>query len=70
MPGSLEEFDGRLCRTVLSPLSPLLRGARYLLAEGRCALACFGAAGFSDALRAEAAARGDVLLLGLDALYG
>ncbi|MFG2474103.1 ATP-binding protein [Streptomyces fagopyri] len=48
--------------------------ARELLAGrgvdiGRCGLACFSAAGFSDALRAEAA-RGDVLLIGLDELYG
>lgn len=33
VPGSLEEFDDWLCRTVLSPLSPLFREARYLLAE-------------------------------------
>jgi AAA+ ATPase superfamily predicted ATPase len=33
VPGSLEEFDAWLCRTVLSPLSPLFREARYLLAE-------------------------------------
>ena len=33
VPGSLEEFDGWLCRTVLSPFSPLFREARYLLAE-------------------------------------
>ncbi|GGK72335.1 hypothetical protein GCM10010094_36750 [Streptomyces flaveus] len=34
-----------------------------------CRLACFSAAGFSDALRTEAA-RGGVLLVGLDELYG
>nr|WP_280876257.1 ATP-binding protein [Streptomyces pseudovenezuelae] len=34
-----------------------------------CGLACFSAAGFSDALRAEAE-RGGVLLVGLDELYG
>lgn len=33
VPGSLEEFDAWLCRTVLSPFSPLFREARYLLAE-------------------------------------
>jgi len=33
VPGSLEEFDEWICRTVLSPLSPLFREARYLLAE-------------------------------------
>ncbi|MFD7664895.1 ATP-binding protein [Streptomyces sp. NPDC059788] len=48
--------------------------ARQILAERgmdttRCGLACFSAAGFSDALRAEAE-RGDVLLIGLDELYG
>lgn len=32
-PGGLEEFDDWICRTVLSPLSPLFREARYLLAE-------------------------------------
>ncbi|MEV0222981.1 hypothetical protein [Streptomyces sp. NPDC050704] len=35
----------------------------------RCGLACFSAAGFTDALRAEAE-RGGVLLVGLDELYG
>ncbi|MER5226563.1 hypothetical protein [Streptomyces flaveus] len=51
-----------------------LSRARELLA-GRgmntphCRLACFSAAGFSDALRTEAA-RGGVLLVGLDELYG
>jgi hypothetical protein len=48
--------------------------ARSVLAERatdttRCVLACFSAAGFSDALRAEAE-RGRVLLIGLDELYG
>ncbi|UYQ63382.1 AAA family ATPase [Streptomyces peucetius] len=33
VPGSPEEFDDWLCRTVLSPRSPLFREARYLLAE-------------------------------------
>ncbi|MFK0151372.1 hypothetical protein ACIQVL_26720 [Streptomyces sp. NPDC090499] len=35
----------------------------------RCAPACFSAAGFSEALRAEAV-RSGVLLIGLDELYG
>ncbi|MEU9190635.1 ATP-binding protein [Streptomyces sp. NPDC048484] len=48
--------------------------ARELLAgrgmdTASCGLACFSAAGFTDALRAEAT-RGDVLLVGLDELYG
>lgn len=52
-----------------------LSRARELLA-GRgmdtdgCLLACFSAAGFSEPLRAEATARGDVLLIGLGELYG
>ncbi|MFJ2259624.1 ATP-binding protein [Streptomyces sp. NPDC087844] len=51
-----------------------LRRARELLATrgmdtGRCGLACFSAAGFSDALRAESR-QGGVLLVGLDELYG
>ncbi|WP_327348677.1 ATP-binding protein [Streptomyces europaeiscabiei] len=33
VPGSLHEFDDWICRTVLSPFSPLFREARYLLAE-------------------------------------
>jgi len=33
VPASLADFDPWLCRTVLSPLSPLFREARYLLAE-------------------------------------
>lgn len=33
VPGSLADFDEWICRTVLSPLSPLFREARYLLAE-------------------------------------
>ncbi|MDW6061108.1 hypothetical protein SAZ11_27655 [Streptomyces sp. FXJ1.4098] len=33
VPGSLEEFDDWICRTVLSPFSPLFREARYLPAE-------------------------------------
>ncbi|MFC1407939.1 ATP-binding protein [Streptacidiphilus sp. N1-12] len=57
----------------LNHLERLAR-ARDLLTErgmdtGGCALACFSAAGFSDALRARAE-RGDVLLLGLRELYG
>jgi len=49
--------------------------ARELLAgrgmdTASCGLACFSAAGFTDALRAEAERRGDVLLIGLDELYG
>ncbi|GHD18990.1 hypothetical protein GCM10010313_49610 [Streptomyces violarus] len=51
-----------------------LQRARELLAgrgmdTTRCGLACFSAAGFSDALREEAE-RGGVLLIGLDELYG
>ncbi len=34
-----------------------------------CGPACFSAAGFTDALRTEAAGRGDVLLIGLDELF-
>jgi hypothetical protein len=50
-----------------------LSRARELLADrgmdtGQCVLACFSAAGFSEALREEAA-RADVLLLGLEELY-
>jgi uncharacterized protein len=33
VPTGLEEFDDWICRTVLSPFSPLFREARYLLAE-------------------------------------
>lgn len=33
VPGGLDDFDDWVCRTVLSPLSPLFREARYLLAE-------------------------------------
>lgn len=33
VPARLEEFDDWVCRTVLSPFSPLFREARYLLAE-------------------------------------
>lgn len=41
------------------------------LDTSQCGLACFSAAGFSDALRAEAARGEDgVLLIGLDELYG
>ncbi|GAB2881659.1 AAA family ATPase [Streptomyces mayteni] len=54
-----------------------LRRARELLAArgldtGACALACFGAAGFTDALRAEAARAGgeEIRLIGLAELYG
>jgi AAA+ ATPase superfamily predicted ATPase len=57
----------------LNHLERLTRARGILAARGtdtdRCVLACFSAAGFSDALRAEAA-RGDVLLLGLTELYG
>jgi hypothetical protein len=57
----------------LNHLERLAR-ARDVLAERgmdttRCGLACFSAAGFSDALRAEAD-RGGILLIGLDELYG
>ncbi|MFG2991114.1 ATP-binding protein [Streptomyces sp. NPDC048257] len=53
-----------------------LRRAREVLAGRgmdvtRCALACFSAGGFSDALRDEVArGGGDVLLIGLEELYG
>ncbi|MFD2687201.1 ATP-binding protein [Streptomyces phyllanthi] len=54
-------------------LERLSRARELLTARGmdttRCGLACFSAAGFSDALRAEAE-RGGVLLVGLDELYG
>ncbi len=33
VPADLEGFDEWICRTVLSPFSPLFREARYLLAE-------------------------------------
>ncbi|WP_459548998.1 AAA family ATPase [Nocardia sp. X0981] len=33
IPASPDDFDPWVCRTVLSPLSPLFREARYLLAE-------------------------------------
>lgn len=33
VPAGLDDFDAWICRTVLSPLSPLFREARYLLAE-------------------------------------
>lgn len=33
VPAGLDDFGDWLCRTVLSPLSPLFREARYLLAE-------------------------------------
>ncbi|MFM9446104.1 ATP-binding protein [Streptomyces acidiscabies] len=33
VPSGLTDFDDWLCRTVLSPFSPLFREARYLLAE-------------------------------------
>ncbi|ELP69248.1 hypothetical protein ACKI1I_14655 [Streptomyces turgidiscabies] len=55
-------------------LERLGRARELLAARGtdtsRCALACFGGAGFSDALRTEAARVGDVVLVGLDELYG
>ncbi|MEU0569071.1 hypothetical protein ABZ297_27355 [Nonomuraea sp. NPDC005983] len=52
-----------------------LTQARDLLARrgmdvGQCALACFSAAGFSDALRSESARGDGVLLVGLEELYG
>ena len=54
-------------------LERLGRAKELLAARGmdtsHCGLACFSAAGFSEALRAEAA-RGEVLLVGLDELYG
>lgn len=57
----------------LNHLERLGRARQILAGRGmdttRCGLACFSAAGFSDALRAEAG-RGDVLLIGLDELYG
>lgn len=56
----------------VSHLERLSRARDLLAARGmdtdQCVLACFSAAGFSDALRAEAT-RGDVLLLGLKDLY-
>lgn len=33
VPASMRDFDDWVCRTVLSPFSPLFREARYLLAE-------------------------------------
>lgn len=36
----------------------------------QCGLACFSAAGFSDALRGEAARGDGVVLIGLNDLYG
>ncbi|MFJ6211760.1 ATP-binding protein [Streptomyces sp. NPDC092296] len=57
----------------LGHLERLRRAAEVLatrgLDTGRCALACFSAAGFSDPLRAEAARCG-ALLIGLEELYG
>lgn len=57
----------------LSHLERLARARDVLGERGMdttgCGLACFSAAGFSDALRAEAE-RGGVLLIGLDELYG
>ncbi|MDH6628235.1 hypothetical protein M2271_006067 [Streptomyces sp. LBL] len=54
-------------------LERLERAREVLAGRGmdttRCGLACFSAAGFSDALRVEAG-RGGVLLIGLDELYG
>jgi len=54
-------------------LEKLSRAREVLAGRGmdttQCALACFSAAGFSDALRTEAA-RGRVLLIGLSELYG
>jgi hypothetical protein len=57
----------------MSHLERLGRARELLAGRGmdttRCGLACFSAAGFSDALRDEAE-RGGVLLIGLDGLYG
>ncbi|MFF5014359.1 ATP-binding protein [Streptomyces sp. NPDC001165] len=57
----------------VSHLQRLGRARELLAGRGmdttRCGLACFSAAGFSDALRAEAD-RGGVLLIGLEELYG
>lgn len=57
----------------MNHLERLERATELLAGRGmdttRCGLACFSAAGFSDALRGEAE-RGGVLLLGLDELYG
>lgn len=57
----------------VSHLERLERARELLAGRGmdttRCGLACFSAAGFSDALRDEAE-RGGVLLIGLDELYG
>ncbi|MFJ9715940.1 ATP-binding protein [Streptomyces sp. NPDC101213] len=57
----------------LNHLERLRRAKDLLTGRGmdtaRCGLACFSAAGFSDALRAEAE-RGHALLIGLDELYG
>ncbi|GGT82403.1 AAA family ATPase [Streptomyces coeruleorubidus] len=57
----------------VSHLGRLERARELLAGRGmdttRCGLACFSAAGFSDALRDEAE-RGGVLLIGLDELYG
>ena len=54
-------------------LERLIRARDVLADRGldseNCALACFSAAGFSDALR-QRAEGGEVLLFGLDALYG
>ncbi|MES5821787.1 ATP-binding protein [Streptomyces sp. RG80] len=54
-------------------LERLARARELLSARGvdtsHCGLACFSAAGFSEALRTEAA-RGGVLLIGLAELYG
>ncbi|MGW7358631.1 AAA family ATPase [Streptomyces sp. NPDC054802] len=58
----------------LSHLERLARAREVLAGRGLdttgCALACFSGAGFSEALRGEAARSGDVLLVGLDELYG
>jgi AAA+ ATPase superfamily predicted ATPase len=59
----------------LSHLERLNRARELLAGRGmdttQCGLVCFSAAGFSDALRADAACGGDnVLLIGLEELYG
>ena len=57
----------------LPHLERLARAKELLAGRGmdmsHCGLACFSGVGFSEALRAEAA-RGGVLLVGLDELYG
>jgi hypothetical protein len=58
----------------LPHLERLTRARELLAGRGmgtdRCRLACFSAAGFSDALRTQAADGDDILLIGLPELYG